>query len=188
MAPLHDASMADVGGLGEPGRAGGIDVECAIFDGGRTPFVLAERFAGILLNLEIDTAVGSVLAAMKPNHRRVRKMRQGRSQLAGELRSDDEMFRRRDADAVGERWAWQIGIEQGNDATDAGDAKPYGEVFRTVGHQQADDFAFCDTLGEVPSGILIDSLGEPSMGQTFALGFERRLVTVLLGQLRHYGG
>ena len=46
----------------------------------------------------------------------------------------------------------QIGIEQGNDATDAGDAKPYGDVFRSIGHQQADDFAFGNTLRRAPIG------------------------------------
>ena len=32
MAPLHDTSMAHVGGLWNPGRAGGKDVKCPIFD------------------------------------------------------------------------------------------------------------------------------------------------------------
>ncbi len=62
------------------------------------------------------------------------------------------MFGRYDVDAMGERGAGQIGIEQGNHAADAGDAKPYGDVFGTIGHQQADDFAFCETLRRAPIG------------------------------------
>ena len=54
VAPLHDAGMADVGGLGQACGAGGIDVERAIFDGGRPPLVSAQRFARFLLDLEIN--------------------------------------------------------------------------------------------------------------------------------------
>ncbi len=62
------------------------------------------------------------------------------------------MFGRDNIDAVGERRAGQIGIEQRNDAADAGDAEPDGNVFRPVGHQQADDFAFGNALRRAPSG------------------------------------
>ena len=40
VAPLHDPGMADVGGLGQPGCAGGVDVERPIFDGHWPPLGL----------------------------------------------------------------------------------------------------------------------------------------------------
>ena len=78
---------------------------------------------------------------MHPDRRQPRKLRESRGQLAGKLRSDDEMFGRNDIDAVGQRRPCQIYIQQGNDAPDAGDTEPYGQVFRPIGHQQADYFA-----------------------------------------------
>ena len=54
MAPLHDAGMADVGGLGQPGGAGGVDVERPILDGHRPALGLAQRFARYALDVEID--------------------------------------------------------------------------------------------------------------------------------------
>ena len=55
-----------------------------------------------------------------------------------ELGRDDDMGGRGDRDAMGERLAGQIGVEQRDDAADLGDAEPDGEIFRPVGHQQAD--------------------------------------------------
>ena len=82
MAPLHDAGMADVGGFGQPGRAGGIDVECAIFDGGGRRSLLLSASPEYCSNLEIDTPERRVFAAMNPDRGSRRKLRQRRGQLS----------------------------------------------------------------------------------------------------------
>ena len=56
VAPLHQAGMADVGGFGQPGGAGGVNVERAILDGHGPAFGLAQRFARVLLDVAIDAA------------------------------------------------------------------------------------------------------------------------------------
>ena len=79
------------------------------------------------------------------------------------------MFRRNGIDAMGERWADQIGIQQGNNTANTGDTKPYGDVFGPIGHQQADNFAFAEPLIERPARILIDPPRELPIGQALAV-------------------
>ena len=130
----------------------------------------AQRFPGYVLDLEIDTPEWPVFAAMNPDGGSRRKLWQRLGQLTSKLRSHDEMFGRCDIDAVSQRRPSQISIEQGNDASDAGDAQPYSDVFRSIGHQQADHFTFGNTLLERPSGILIDPPGELAIGHALAAG------------------
>ena len=103
VAPLHDPGMADVGGFGQPGCAGGIDVERVILYGRWPLLVLAERLARLCFDLQIDARPRAWFVAVNPDRGMQRSRRKSRGQLAGELRSDDEMFRRNDIDAVGER-------------------------------------------------------------------------------------
>ena len=67
VAPLHDAGMADVGGFGQSGCAGGVDVERPILDGQRPPLVSTQRFARLLLDVAIDTRKRGVLGAVDPD-------------------------------------------------------------------------------------------------------------------------
>ena len=85
-------------------------------------------------------------------------MRQCRYELLREFRGHDKVLGRYGTDAVRERRASQICIEQGNDTADAGDAKPYCDVLGPVAHQQADNFTFANALIKRPSGVLIDPL------------------------------
>ena len=97
---------------------------------------------------------------MNPDSRRRAKAAAAPSvNWLGKLSGHDEMLGRDDIDAMGERGAGQIGVEQRDDTADAGDAKPDGHVFGPVGHEQADDVTFGEALLERPSGILIDPSG-----------------------------
>ena len=60
-------------------------------------------------------------------------------------------FGRDDVDAVGERRADQVGIEQRDDAAGPRDAEPDRHVFRPVRHQQADRRRPCRGLAPSPS-------------------------------------
>ena len=56
-----------------------------------------------------------------------------------------------DVDAMGERGAAQIGVEQRDDAADAGDAEPDRQIFRPVRHHQADVSPLREILRRAPS-------------------------------------
>ena len=78
-----------------------------------------------------------------------------------EFRTYDQMFGRDEIDAMGERGAGQIRIEQRHHATGLGDAQPERHEFRPVRHEQTDAIAFADALRERPSGVLVRASGEP---------------------------
>ena len=93
VAPLHDPRVADVGGFGQPGCTGGIDVERFIFYGRWPLLVLAERAAGLCFDLQIETRPRAGFVAMNPDRGRQRQPRESSGELAGELRTGNEMFR-----------------------------------------------------------------------------------------------
>jgi hypothetical protein len=78
------------------------------------------------------------------------------------------------SDAVRERGAGQIGIEERNDAANLSNAQPDGEVFWPVPHHQANDFTFGETLVERPSRVLVGALGQLTVGQALAFGEQGR--------------
>ena len=108
--------------------------------------------------------------------------------MAGELRSDDQMLRGDNINTVGERRTGQIGIQQGDDPTDAGDTEPYSKVFRSIGHQQADYLALTNALLKRPSRVLIDALREFAVGHTLAVREQRWCITQLCGTLLNHRG
>jgi hypothetical protein len=57
VAPLHDAAVADPGGLGQSGGAGGVDVESEVVDCLGAPLARGESLAGVLLKLLVDAGV-----------------------------------------------------------------------------------------------------------------------------------
>src|ERR1700722_4964838 len=105
-----------------------------------------------------------------------------------QLGRDDDMGGRGDRDAMGERLAGEIRIEQRNDAANLRDAKPDREIFRPVGHQQADADARLDALGDRPSGIAVHSLRKRCEAHRLPVAEQRRLVAKRLAELADYDG
>ncbi len=71
---------------------------------------------------------------------------------------DDDVLRRDDVDAMGERVPAELRVEQRNDAADAGDAEPDRQVFGPVRHHQADGLALGELLRERPAGVAVGAL------------------------------
>ena len=88
---------------------------------------------------------------------------------AGKRARHDDVLGLDHVDAMGERRAGQVGVEQAHDAADFGDAEPGRHEFRTVRHQQADRIAFGDALGERPARVLIGPRRERAIGEAFAV-------------------
>ena len=81
-----------------------------------------------------------------------------------------------------ERGTDQIGIEQGYDTTDAGDAKPECHVVWLVRHEETDGVAAGETQVERPAGIPIRPLRERAKGQALAIGGKGRRLAKLIGE------
>ncbi len=85
----------------------------------------------------------------------------------------DDMPRRGDADAVRERLADQVGVDERDDRAHAGNPEPDRQIFRPIGHQQADHVAFADALRQRPARIAPYLLRQGPEREAFALRQQR---------------
>ena len=113
---------------------------------------------------EIDAA-RFVAAAVAPEVER--QAGEGVGAGLGERRLDDRRARARDLDAMGERGAGEIDVEQRDDDADLGQAEPQREILGPGAHHQRDDVALGEPGGERPARIAIGALGERAEGELF---------------------
>ena len=188
VAPLHQPKMADVGGLGQPGRSRGVQEERPILDAQRPELGPAQLLARASLDVDINARERARSGAVRPDLRRARGAGQRRGEPIDELGGDDDVPGRDDTDAMREGRTDQIGIEQRHHSTDASDTEPDRHVLRLVRHQQADRLALGETLLQRPAGIPVRALGEPAIGEALALGEEGRRVAVCFGEVLDHVG
>ena len=162
--------MADVGGLGQPGCARGINVERSILDGQWPALGLAQRLARVSFDVAIDPREFVAAGAVGPDRRGTRKVRQRGGQRIDELRSHDDVRGPDGIDAVRERGTGEIGIEERDDTADAGDAEPDCHVLGPVRHEETDGVALGETPLERPAGISVRPLRERAIGQALTVG------------------
>src|SRR5215472_3118778 len=79
------------------------------------------------------------------------------------------MFRRCDVNAVRERSAPQIRVEQRNDAANLRDPQPDSDILRPVRHQQAYAVAFADAVRQRPACILVRPFAQTAIRQAVAI-------------------
>ena len=183
VARKHQPVVIDIGGLGQPGGARRIDEESAILDGERPPFRGVEPRARQGLDVAVDAREIGPGVAVRPCLGIDGKMHAGGGEACGELGAHDDVLGGNDVDAMSERGAAEIGVEQRHGAADAGDAEPDRHVFGPVGHQQADRLALVQSLRQGPTGIAVGSLCQRAIGEPFPLGQERRRVAEPLGEI-----
>jgi hypothetical protein len=92
------------------------------------------------------------------------------------------MLRLDDIDAMGERGADQIGVDQRRHPAGAGDADPGRHVLRTVRHQQADRLALAEMLAPRPARVAVRPLAQRAVAQLLAVRDQGGLVAVFLDQ------
>ena len=165
MAPGDDAMVADGGGLGQAGGAGGEDQQRAIGERRRAQFAVLERRAAERRQREIDAAC-LVAAAVAPDVER--QAGEGFGACLGEGRFDDRRARAGDLHAMGERGADEIDVEQRDDDFDLGQAEPEGEIFGPGAHHQGNDLALGEPGGERPARSAIGAFGQRSEAELFA--------------------
>src|SRR6185437_7707131 len=153
--PLHDAVVADLGGLGQSRGPRRVDVQRRGTDRNGRAFVLAQGFPGASRHLRIER--GHVLGALSVNPaRRPRgQARAHRGQPRREFAADDGALGRDDVDRMGERVAGEIVVDERDHGADARQAQPYRHVLGAVLHHQAHGVAGAQALRQTPARVLI---------------------------------
>ena len=175
MAPGDDAMVADGGGLGQAGGAGGEDQQRAVGEGRPAPFALVKRRAAECREREIDAA-RVVGAAVGPEVERQAGESVGAS--FGERRFDDRRPRAGDPDAMGERGAGEVDVQQRDDDADLGQSEPQRKILGPGAHHQRDHVAFGEPGGERPARIKVGALGERAEAELFDIAEHGRRVAV----------
>ena len=80
---------------------------------------------------------------------------------------------------MGERGARHIGVDQRGDEAGAREAQPGRQIFRPVGHEQADDVALAEALRARPAGIAIGASVPRAIGKGLALAEQRDAIAIL---------
>ena len=176
VGPAHHPAVADMGRLGQSGCAGGVDQQGAVIQRDLAPFRFGQRCAGKTFQQPAE------IRTMAPDFRAASDRDRARP-LGG-----DDVLGRRLLDAMGKRFALQVGVDQRHNPADAGDAEPDRQIIRPVGHQQADRIAFLDALGQRPAGNPVGARREPGMAQAFAGADQRRRVTETRAQFFNHDG
>jgi hypothetical protein len=186
--PLQQPPVADLRGFRQTGRAGGVDQERAVGDRHRAAFGQRQRLGRVALDRAIDALKATAAFAVQPNLRAAHELRGCALELHGAFGGDDQMFRRDDVDAMGERMPAQLGIDQRNDDARAGEAEPDRQIFRPVRHHQADCFALGQPLIERPMCETVSARDERAIGQALAADCcdQRGRVALRLPELRDH--
>ena len=130
--PLHQPVMADMGGLRQAGGAGGVDVQRAVGDGHAAALRFGQASARQLFDGAVDA--DKIVAAVRPDLWPARHERKRAADFAAHLGGDDDMLGLNDIEAMGERCAAKIGVDQRNDGARFGDAEPDRHIFGPVRH------------------------------------------------------
>jgi hypothetical protein len=109
------------------------------------------------------------LAAANPDFWRAIKMRPRGLEYIGKLAGEDDVVGLGEVDAMGQRLADKLRVDERDHAADLADAKPGGDVIRPARHQQANRVAFFNSRRQRPTGILVDPLRQRSVAEGFRL-------------------
>ena len=178
-APVQDAAVTDAGGLGQAGRAGGIDQQRAIVDGDAAPLGRRQRVSIHPIQHCADTG----FTAVNPDSRRPVQIRQRRFQNIRKIIREDDMVGVRDVDAMRQRQPDQFGIDQRYHAADFGDAEPRGDIVRPARHYQANGIAGLNSCRQRPARIAVDPLRQRPVIEGFSFRDQRGTVRLPLGPI-----
>ena len=182
VSPLHEAKMADVGRFGQPGRARGVDEECALLERGRRRLRLAQPICRHARGLEVKPRQTRFPRPVCPAGERARQARARSLERAAQSGPDQHAARGHDLDGVRQQLAGQVRVEKRHGDADAGEAEPDGHVVGAVPHQQAHDVPGGQTLREAPARVTTHRLRERAVGQRALAREQRRRRLEPLGQ------
>src|SRR6201985_3958875 len=102
---------------------------------------------------------------MQTGFRVVAEIRQRRLEYASETGGENDMIGFGNVNAMRQRGADQLGIDQRSHAADPADAEPGCDIIRTARQAQADRIALLDSCLQRPARIAVDALSEFSVAQ-----------------------
>ena len=181
---VHDAQSARVGDarrLRQAGGAGGVDEQRRVLDRQRRPLVRAERGAGEIFDLKIDALLAARRRAIGEDGRRRVELGEAGGELRQEMRFDDRRLGGDDGERMGERGAGKVGVDQRRRHAGARHAEPDRDIFRAVGHHQADRVALAEPLRAGPARVAVGARVELAVGERLGFAEQRRPVTEGLG-------
>ena len=179
----HQPVVIDVGRLGHAGRAGGVDVERAVLDGEHRALVRCERCVGELRQVGVEPRQVRGFLAVRPDFDlAIDALARGLEALQ-QFGRDDDVLRLDHVDAVGERGAGEVGVDQRDHDAGLREPEPDRHVFRPVGHHQADDVAFHQALRACPARVAVGARSERAIAQALMIGDQRGRVAVARGEL-----
>ncbi len=112
--------MADVGRLGEPGSARGVDEERAVLERGRRLLRVGQPICRHARGLQVEPRQIRLARAVCPAGERARQARARRFEPGVQRCPDEDAARGHDLDGVGQRLTGQVGIEKRHGDADAG--------------------------------------------------------------------
>ena len=168
--------MGDARRLRQAGGAGGIDIEGDIIERHRRALGRLQRAPVERGDLEIDSPGRRLGRAMRKEGQIRARGRKDRDQP----RIDNRRLGLDHRDAMGERGAGQIGVDERRCDAGAREAEPDRQIFRTVGHHQGDDVAAPQAEIVSPAGIAMRPVVELPVGQRLTLAVERRPIAIRL--------
>ena len=181
---MHDAQRARVGDarrLRQAGGAGGVDEQRRVLDRQRRPLVGAERLAGEVFDLKIDALLAARRRAMGEDRRRRVELGEAGGELRQEMRFDDRRLGADDGERMGERGAGEVGVDQRRRHAGARHAEPDRDIFRAIGHHQADRVALAEPVRAGPARVAVGARVELAVGERLRFAEQRRLVAESLG-------
>jgi hypothetical protein len=183
MAREHQPVVVDVGGLGQAGGTGGVDIERAVLDAERPSLARRQRVARQGTDRAVDAREIAGARTMQPDAGVGGEVRLRARERRPQLDSHDDVPGLDDVDAVGERVAGEVGVEQRHYSSDSRHAEPDRHVFRPVRHQQADRVALADAVLERPARVAVGARSKLAIGQSLTVREQRRRIVELLGEL-----
>ncbi len=150
-----DAQMAHVRGLGQTGRAGGVDVEALVAGGQALAHVLGQGRIRLFGERGVEVLGTLDEAAGRPHFRAFLHVVGGGGVVLGEFRAHDEVLGAGDRQAVGERAFAQVRVDERNRDADLHEARPGEQILGPVFHQKRDGVALLHAQRLRPACIAV---------------------------------
>ena len=141
--------MAEIGGFGQAGGAGGINVKSAVLAGDAGARARTGRTGWSAIQREVEI----VLLSLNPDLRLGVEKRLGLGQTGRQLLADNDMAGAHDLDGVGQWLAALVGVDQRGAQARLEQSQPGTEKIRAIVHEQRHGIALLQAQRQRPMGI-----------------------------------
>ncbi|MGY4482964.1 hypothetical protein ACVWWR_002155 [Bradyrhizobium sp. LM3.2] len=171
--------MADAGRFRQAGGPGRVNQQGPIVDGDVATLVRRKRAVIERGKRDVDRASTAGIAVGPDLCFRLQVRRRAVQRLI-ELVRDDNLSGLCDIDAMRERLADELGVDQRDHAADATDPEPGRDIVDAVRHDQRDSVALGHTGRAGPPRITIDAFREPLIVEACVISDQRDAIGLAL--------